>query len=471
MHLRRGRATWRHVITSHLANRAWSIETLEARQLLSAASPVSIADPATVNGAYVQAVYESALGHSANPASQASWVELLDAGQPRLLLTNAIVNSDEHLSQFIRSAYEQYLGRAPEQPAIQYWLDQMHAGARDEDVEAALLASDEFYSDAGGTQNSWIQAAYQVVLGRSPDPAAAAWATSQLDAGTSRGRLATTLTMSQEREAQFVENDYAQALRLPSDPAAPNLFGPELAAGQLSQEQLTADLMAAAEYYEAHTGVPVTLVPVPNILPWAPGDFTQISSQAAQGNANVLFLGDSITQSWLGKGGEATWSQDFAPLGSLNAGVAGDTTENVLWRLEQGNLNGISPKLAVVMIGINDLGEGASPSDVAAGITAVVQTLRSEFPTTKILLLGLLPGLQVAPDSVFRQEIAAVNQLIEPLADAQNVWFLDLTPYFVNADGSTNQSLYLADHTHPDAAGYQVMAQAIAPWVRLLSMS
>jgi lysophospholipase L1-like esterase len=340
---------------------------------------------------------------------------------------------------------------------------------RDETVVASLIGSDEFYANAGGTASDWIDAAYQAILGRAADASSIAWATSQLNSGTSLGELATMLSMSGEHQTQFVDSEVSQDLKIPLTTSATQFFTSELATGQVTREQLTATLMAQAQYFEIHTGVPVTLVPVPSVQPWFPQDFAQISSQAAQGGANALFLGDSITQSWLGKAGTPAWNQFFAPLGSLNAGIAGDTTENVLWRLEHGNLNGISPKVVVLMVGVNDLSEGATPSDIAAGITAVVQTLRVEFPTTKVLSLGLLPGLQVEADSVMRQEITQVNQLISPLADGQQVWYLDLTGYFVNADGSSNQSLFLYDHTHPDAQGYDMLGLAIAPWVDVLS--
>ena len=455
-------------ITDNRGGRAAALEMLEARELLSGAPAVNVADPSVVNAAYVQAVYKDALGRDADPASQAWWVAVLDAGQPRSLLTDAIVNSDEHLSQFITSAYEQYLGRRPEQSAIQYWLDKLHTGCRDEFVEAALLASDEFEANAGDTQLGWIDAAYEAVLRRPADATAVAWATTQLDAGMSLSNLAILLTTSEEHEEQSVQAELSH-LQLPPDVAETQFFAPALAAGQITDEQLTVDFMTSGQYFKVQTSVPVTLVPVPSVLPGAQQRFEQIASQAALGDENVVFVGDSITQLWQGKVGLPAWNQDFAPLPSVDAGIAGDTIENVLWRLEVGNLNGVSPKLAVVMIGLNDLSQGASSSDVAAGITAVVQTLRTEFPAIKILLLGLLPGLQVAPDSIYRQEIAQVNQILEPLADGQHVWFLDLTPYFINPDGSTNQSLYQADHTHPNASGYQVMAQAIAPWVRDLS--
>jgi beta-glucosidase len=130
-------------------------------------------------------------------------------------------------------------------------------------------------------------------------------------------------------------------------------------------------------------------------------------------------------------------------------------------------LKGISPKLAVVMIGINNLSN--TVSDVAAGITAVVQRLRNDYPGINVLLLGILPGAQVTATSVYRQEIDQINKLIEPLADGKQVWFLDVGSQFVNPDGSLNESLYQTGNIHPNGEGYAVLAQAIAPWVQVLA--
>jgi lysophospholipase L1-like esterase len=179
-----------------------------------------------------------------------------------------------------------------------------------------------------------------------------------------------------------------------------------------------------------------------------------------------LFLGDSITQLWT-MDGISDWNRYFAPLGSYNAGVGGDSTENILWRLDTGNLAGISPKLAVLMVGVNDLTD--SPSDIAAGVTAVVQKLQEDFPGIKVLLLGLLPALEPEFGTVVQQKIAQVNALLSPLMDGQHVWFLNVDASFRNPDGSMNTSLYHADDVHPNAAGFDVLAQAIAPWVDALS--
>ncbi|HWB11342.1 MAG TPA: GDSL-type esterase/lipase family protein [Pirellulales bacterium] len=445
--------------------RSGHLESLERREVPSALPLV--ADPAITNTAYVEAVYQDVLGRQADPTGLQWGTSLVDSGQPRASFAVPLIFSDEANSQFIRSAYQQYLGRETDLTGLTYWLAQMQAGTKNQAIEAAFLSSDEFYARAGGTTDGWIQAAYQTVLGRAAEAEALSWATSELNAGKSRYDLAMALVMSMEGETRSVEGELTR-LGMSLNAAIASALAAELSAGQVTEQQVTADFLTTPEYFEAHTGVPDTIVPVPNWLPTAPKTEADISAQAAGGNANVVFIGDSITQLWQSTG-SSDWNQYFAPLRSLDAGVAGDSTENLLWRLEQGNLNGISPKLAVVMVGVNDVGKGDSAGDVVTGITSVVRTVQNEFPNAKILLLGVLPALQVPANSAVRQEIDQINQAIAPLADGQRIWFLDVSAQLLNPDGSLNQSLFQAGNIHPNAQGYHLLAQAIAPSVQALS--
>ena len=119
---------------------------------------------------------------------------------------------------------------------------------------------------------------------------------------------------------------------------------------------------------------------------------------------SVIFFGDSLTEGWdLG-----IWQQQLAPRGLLNAGIAGDRTDHLLWRLEHGNLAGRPPKAVVLLIGTNDLGSGRSPEATADGISANLALLRSRLPTPSILLLGLLPREQ-KPSAALRRAVARVN--------------------------------------------------------------
>src|SRR5262252_3849901 len=111
--------------------------------------------------------------------------------------------------------------------------------------------------------------------------------------------------------------------------------------------------------------------------------------RAKEGKIDLLFLGDSITQGW---GNNAVWQKHYGALHAANFGIGGDTTENVLWRIQNGEIEGISPKVVVLLIGTNNFGlEGHPPDGIAKGVATIVQTLRKKLPSTKVLLLAIFP--------------------------------------------------------------------------------
>ena len=124
-----------------------------------------------------------------------------------------------------------------------------------------------------------------------------------------------------------------------------------------------------------------SVTPVPRDGKWLERH-ALINSRAKPGEVDVIFLGDSITQGWEGAGKQA-WERHFAPLKAMNAGIGGDRTEHVLWRLDNGNIAGITPQVAVVMIGTNN-SRTNTPEQIAAGIRAIVAKLREKLPATKI---------------------------------------------------------------------------------------
>ena len=184
-----------------------------------------------------------------------------------------------------------------------------------------------------------------------------------------------------------------------------------------------------------------------------------INERARLGNVELLFLGDSITQGWEGNGQEV-WKKRYEPRKAMNAGSGGDRTQHVLWRLDHGNVDKLSPKLAVLMIGTNNFGDD-SAEDIAAGIGAVVQKLRSKLPTTKVLLLGVFPRGE-RPDDPLRAKMAAVNALIKGLADRNRVYYLNINDKLLGADGSQNREL-MPDLVHLSPKGYEIWADAIEP--------
>jgi lysophospholipase L1-like esterase len=179
---------------------------------------------------------------------------------------------------------------------------------------------------------------------------------------------------------------------------------------------------------------------------------------AKKGGVDVLFLGDSITQGWEGAGKEA-WKKSFEPLMAANFGIGGDRTEHVLWRITEGKeLEGISPKAAVLMIGTNNTGAN-SAEEIADGVTAIVKELRKQKPDMQILLLGVFPRSAGANDKV-RDKIKDVNSRIAKLDDGKSVHYLDIGPKFLESDGSLSKEI-MPDYLHLSPKGYDIWAEAI----------
>ncbi|MBL9199802.1 MAG: GDSL family lipase [Opitutaceae bacterium] len=191
---------------------------------------------------------------------------------------------------------------------------------------------------------------------------------------------------------------------------------------------------------------------------------------AKQGGVDVLFLGDSITDFWRRddkrSGGKKIWDQHFAPLKAANFGISGDRTQHVLWRLENGELEGIAPKAVVLMIGTNNTGferDGKTvrntPAEVVEGVTAIVKKLRTAQPQAKILLLGIFPRGE-KPDHPQRAQITEINAAIAKLGDRRTVHYLDIGARFLRADGVMPKE-FMPDFLHPGELGYEIWADAI----------
>lgn len=174
---------------------------------------------------------------------------------------------------------------------------------------------------------------------------------------------------------------------------------------------------------------------------------------------DLVFIGDSITAGWNGKG-KNVWKEHFAPRAAGNLGIGGDQTQHVIYRIENGNLAGQSPKLAVVMIGTNNLTHGRFEApDTIEGVTAVVESIRKAVPDTKILLLGVFPRGQAADDA-YRAKIAETNKGISELADWENIHYLDIGHVFLKEDGSLSKKI-MPDFLHLSEEGYRRWAEAI----------
>jgi lysophospholipase L1-like esterase len=199
---------------------------------------------------------------------------------------------------------------------------------------------------------------------------------------------------------------------------------------------------------------------------------------AKKGDAQLVFLGDSITHGWEGKG-KAVWEQTWAPLKAANFGIGGDRTEHVLWRIDHGNFDGIKPKEIVLMIGTNNTGHQGRPQteldgavyqcsaqQTADGIKAILAKLQQKCPEARILLLAIFPR-GANKDDKFRQQNEATNALVKAFADDKKVFFLDIGGKFLEADGTLPKSI-MPDFLHPNEKGYQIWSDAIEAKVKEL---
>lgn len=188
-----------------------------------------------------------------------------------------------------------------------------------------------------------------------------------------------------------------------------------------------------------------------------------MNARVEQGNVGLLFIGDSITH-WWDRAGKEVWDKYYAPRKAVNLAISGDRTEHVLWRLENGNLGGMAPKLAVLMIGTNN--HMSSPPEVTArDIRLIVAKLRKQLPTTKVLVLGIFPRGGGDEDGA-RQINMKVNELISDIGDGKMVHYLDMEDTFL--DGRRLKPGLMPDGTHPSAAGYAAWAEALEPTIERL---
>ncbi|MDB6137326.1 MAG: lipolytic protein family [Verrucomicrobiaceae bacterium] len=210
--------------------------------------------------------------------------------------------------------------------------------------------------------------------------------------------------------------------------------------------------------------------PVPREGNWVKSHeaFNAISKE---GTAPLVFLGDSITAGWGGKGKEE-WEKSWAPLKAANFGIGGDRTEHVLWRLEHGNFDGLKPKAIVLMIGTNNTGhEGRAQKELngaiyhctaeqtADGVKAILGTLHQKMPETKILLLGIFPRGADSKDKMRRQN-EETNAIIARFADNKTVYYMDIGKTFLEPDGTLSKEI-MPDLLHPNAKGYEIWTAAI----------
>ncbi len=215
----------------------------------------------------------------------------------------------------------------------------------------------------------------------------------------------------------------------------------------------------------------MTAGPAPKGKPWESGwgfwpDVPKAWQQTHQGllqknkrgGIEVLFLGDSITAGWGGAGKEV-WATRYEPLKGANFGIGGDTTRQILWRIGNGELDGLKPKVVVLMIGVNNIFQNnGTDEEIAKGVAEVIKRIHAKTPESKILLQSILPLKAESYD----KRVQAVNPLLQKLAGPKVIW-LDLTPSFRGGDGKNLADLYVQDGTHLGPKGYETWAEALTP--------
>jgi lysophospholipase L1-like esterase len=194
-------------------------------------------------------------------------------------------------------------------------------------------------------------------------------------------------------------------------------------------------------------------------------------ARAKSGPIGVLFLGDSITEGW-GKAPQI-WDYYYGNLQAANFGIGGDQTQHVIWRIENGELDGIHPKVVVLMIGTNN-SYANTGEEIAAADKKIIEMIRAKVPQTKVLLLaifprdarrnpeGLITDAAIAEAAKRMAAIDHANALLAKLDDGVNIRFLDIGDKFLGRDGKIPWTI-MPDQLHPTAAGYELWAEAMQP--------
>jgi len=194
--------------------------------------------------------------------------------------------------------------------------------------------------------------------------------------------------------------------------------------------------------------------------------------KAKTGGIDIYFEGDSITRRWQGTDDEhkPNWDANFFGWNAASFGWGGDTTQNVIWRLEHGELDGVNPKIIVLMIGTNNVGKTVRfPNDdpfadeVARGVKKILDLCREKAPNAVIILTAITPRNDDANKSTaLMPTINKINDRIAKFADGKTIRYLNVNDKLADKDGKLFEGM-TRDNLHPVAKGYQVWADALKP--------
>ena len=184
-----------------------------------------------------------------------------------------------------------------------------------------------------------------------------------------------------------------------------------------------------------------------------------------QGDIDLLLVGDSITHGWDNR--KELNEQFFGSYKAINLGFSGDQTAHVLWRLNHLPLEKISPKVAMIMIGTNNIGhrEGTTPLEAADGIVAIVKKLQKQYPKMQIIVLKVFPRDE-KPDGEYRKKVNEINAALPSLLQGmQNVSLVDINAGFLDKDGTLPKSI-MGDFLHPGDEGYKYWGNTVEPVIK-----
>lgn len=234
---------------------------------------------------------------------------------------------------------------------------------------------------------------------------------------------------------------------------------------------LSAILFGLVSFAGAQSKENTAIKPAPRDKNWEKRHDAFVSI-AKRGNVDILFVGDSITDAWGGEGhsdkasGNKVFASKFVPLKAANFGIGGDRTQHVLWRLQNGEMEGIQPKVLQLMIGTNNSnGADNTSEEIAEGIKAIIAEVKKRSPKTKILLLAVFPRNTAKDESARKTQkdkIDNINKLIAKLDDGgKSVKYLDIGGKFLDANGAIPKEI-MPDQLHLSEKGYSIWADAVA---------
>jgi hypothetical protein len=209
---------------------------------------VQVAPSTTQLQEFITKVYNDLLGRAPDSSGLNFWTGQLASGVPRSQIAQQLTHTAEYFSTIIKPAYLEFLGRAADDAGLNFWITQMQNGLTDEHLEAGFIGSQEFYTHSGGTDKLWVDAMYQDLLGRQPDPGGEAFWVQRLAMGAQRADVAFGFAASIEREQQHVSADYEHFLGRAPDQAGLNFWVNQFANG-VTNEDLIAGFIASDEYF------------------------------------------------------------------------------------------------------------------------------------------------------------------------------------------------------------------------------